>query len=616
VATILIVALAAAWTTRTTIVTAIRDLDDPPPGPARLRDLYRALWNPPGAASGLHARESPAWRRERRTRAAGRILAEATRRGPLLLLAGSAGLVSAAAQPAPRQQGLVAVDGAGLRTGAVMLLIAGAGLLLRWAAAALPVPSQLTSRLAITAIGAGWLLYGLAAGRGFLRAVFVPDLAAAGITHTGPYSLLEILLDLLAPLAGLLIMTIRNADLPAALITAAARRIPALAPVSRTSLAHALTYRVRAGVTVTLLSTVTFLIMLLVSNDSNASTHAEASAGPYTAVLAAYLTTYLSLGMIFGVLAIGIIASRAVVERRQEIGTLRAIGFSRALVRRSFVLETSYITALGLLPVTGLAWWLVTRVTRLPGQHASLPLMPAALLLAGGWLAALAATILPARTAARSRPPRHCAASNPPRHSCPAIHEEQPMTSYSPPAPRTMPLGRRSRLRAGVPLFITMVAVAAVAAGCSGGGTPAPAHAPAATGTSASSSVAPDGGKGAGLPGAGGPQIYWSTLRQQLAQGLHRSVADLTALWGAAAPSGPKGAAAPAGTTLLDIAIENGMSPSRLRSLELTAITRACAVLVQSGALTRQQASDRQRLISGWGASDLSGYAMYAFQQH
>jgi hypothetical protein len=401
-ATIVIVALAAAWTSRTTIVTAIRDLDDPPPGPARLRDLCRALWSPPSAASGQPARESPARRRERRTRATGRILAETTRRGPLLLLAGSAVLLAAATWPAPRQQGLVAVDGAGLRTVGVMLLIAGAGLLLRWAAAALPVPSRLTSRLAITAIGAGWLLYGLAAGRGFLRAVFVPDLAAAGITHTGPYSLLEILLDLLAPLAGLLIIVIRNADLPAALISAAARRVPALAPVSRPSLAHALTYRVRAGVTVTLLSTVTFLIMLLVSNDSTAST--QAGAGPYTAVLTAYLTSYLSLGMIFGVLAIGIIASRAVVERRQEIGTLRAIGFSRALVRRSFALETSYLIALGLLPATGLAWWLVTRVTQRRGQHAGLPLMPVALLLAGRWLAALAATVLPSRTAARIPP--------------------------------------------------------------------------------------------------------------------------------------------------------------------------------------------------------------------
>jgi hypothetical protein len=58
------------------------------------------------------------------------------------------------------------------------------------------------------------------------------------------------------------------------------------------------------------------------------------------------------------------------------------------------------------------------------------------------------------------------------------------------------------------------------------------------------------------------------------------------------------------------------MSPSRLRSLELTAITRACAVLVRAGTLTRQQASGREHLISGWGPSDLNGYAMYAFQQH
>jgi putative ABC transport system permease protein len=52
---------------------------------------------------------------------------------------------------------------------------------------------------------------------------------------------------------------------------------------------------------------------------------------------------FMGLGLIVGVAALGVISARAVVERRQQIGVLRAIGFRRRMVQLSFLLESSFI---------------------------------------------------------------------------------------------------------------------------------------------------------------------------------------------------------------------------------------------------------------------------------
>ena len=65
---------------------------------------------------------------------------------------------------------------------------------------------------------------------------------------------------------------------------------------------------------------------------------------------------FMGLGLIVGVAALGVISARSVVERRQQIGVLRAIGFRRRMVQLSFMIESSFIslssivigTALGL----------------------------------------------------------------------------------------------------------------------------------------------------------------------------------------------------------------------------------------------------------------------------
>ena len=51
----------------------------------------------------------------------------------------------------------------------------------------------------------------------------------------------------------------------------------------------------------------------------------------------------MGLGLVVGVAALGVISARAVVERRQQIGVLRAIGFRRRMVQAAFLLESSFI---------------------------------------------------------------------------------------------------------------------------------------------------------------------------------------------------------------------------------------------------------------------------------
>ncbi|HZQ37226.1 MAG TPA: FtsX-like permease family protein, partial [Dehalococcoidia bacterium] len=59
------------------------------------------------------------------------------------------------------------------------------------------------------------------------------------------------------------------------------------------------------------------------------------------------LEGFVGLGLVSGMAALGVISTRAVVERRQEIGMLRAIGLQRRWVQASFLLEVSLIALLG-----------------------------------------------------------------------------------------------------------------------------------------------------------------------------------------------------------------------------------------------------------------------------
>lgn len=58
---------------------------------------------------------------------------------------------------------------------------------------------------------------------------------------------------------------------------------------------------------------------------------------------------FMALGLLVGIAALGVIASRTVVERRQQVGVLRALGFHPGMVALSFLLESSFIALTGIL---------------------------------------------------------------------------------------------------------------------------------------------------------------------------------------------------------------------------------------------------------------------------
>jgi len=60
------------------------------------------------------------------------------------------------------------------------------------------------------------------------------------------------------------------------------------------------------------------------------------------------LEAFLGLGLIVGIAGLGIITIRAVTERRQQVGMLRAIGFKRSMIHMCFLIESSFIALLGI----------------------------------------------------------------------------------------------------------------------------------------------------------------------------------------------------------------------------------------------------------------------------
>jgi putative ABC transport system permease protein len=120
------------------------------------------------------------------------------------------------------------------------------------------------------------------------------------------------------------------------------------------------------------------------------------------------MRSYLALGLVVGIAGIGVIMVRAVRERRRQVGVLRAIGFQASSVRAAFVVESAFVAVEGVLIGTLLALlcsWSIT-LTNAFGSGISfrVPIISIGVLMVGTLLCALAATALPARSAARIRP--------------------------------------------------------------------------------------------------------------------------------------------------------------------------------------------------------------------
>ena len=121
------------------------------------------------------------------------------------------------------------------------------------------------------------------------------------------------------------------------------------------------------------------------------------------------LIGFMMLGLVAGIIALGIISARAVVERRRQIGVMRAIGFSRRMVQLSFLGESSFIALLGI--ALGLGFGLITGINVVSDIRTDEPNLPLvipwgqlALIGVAAYLFSLLTTYLPSRQAARIAP--------------------------------------------------------------------------------------------------------------------------------------------------------------------------------------------------------------------
>ncbi len=120
---------------------------------------------------------------------------------------------------------------------------------------------------------------------------------------------------------------------------------------------------------------------------------------------------FMGLGLIVGVAALGVITARAVVERRQQIGVLRAIGFRRRMVQASFLIESSFIALTAIIVGTALGLAAAFNVIHDSQQQPSwsnlsfdVPWLNLAVIFLAVYAVALGTTLIPARRAARVYP--------------------------------------------------------------------------------------------------------------------------------------------------------------------------------------------------------------------
>ena len=119
---------------------------------------------------------------------------------------------------------------------------------------------------------------------------------------------------------------------------------------------------------------------------------------------------FLALGLLVGIAALGVISTRTVVERRQQVGVLRAIGFQPRMVALSFLLESSFIALTGIL-VGSLTGALIGQTlvgaaySTVMGEQVWVIPWPAILaIVTAAYLFSLLTTILPALQASRIYP--------------------------------------------------------------------------------------------------------------------------------------------------------------------------------------------------------------------
>jgi len=121
------------------------------------------------------------------------------------------------------------------------------------------------------------------------------------------------------------------------------------------------------------------------------------------------LMGFMGLGLLVGIAALGVIAARSVVERRQQIGMLRALGFQRGQVRLAFLIESSFVALLGIGLGVALGAALSVGIVdsfaeQFAGVQYTVPWTTLGVVVGLAYVASLLTTFLPARQASKVYP--------------------------------------------------------------------------------------------------------------------------------------------------------------------------------------------------------------------
>ncbi len=122
-------------------------------------------------------------------------------------------------------------------------------------------------------------------------------------------------------------------------------------------------------------------------------------------------TGFMALGLFVGIAALGVVSTRAVVERRQQIGMLRAVGYRRGMIQLSFLIESSFVAVLGIVigTVLGLvlsynAFLDIRDEQGLDTIRYAIPWIQMVVILGVTYFFSLLATYIPARQASKVYP--------------------------------------------------------------------------------------------------------------------------------------------------------------------------------------------------------------------
>jgi len=118
---------------------------------------------------------------------------------------------------------------------------------------------------------------------------------------------------------------------------------------------------------------------------------------------------FMGLGLLVGVAALGVIAFRAVVERRQSIGMMRAIGYKGKMIQLQFLMESAIVAVIGSLLGVGLgtliAWNIFKEISKeTPSLTFSVPFTNVIVIILIAMIFSLINTIIPARQASKISP--------------------------------------------------------------------------------------------------------------------------------------------------------------------------------------------------------------------